>query len=112
MKLMIVDDNAAIRRLVRELLSDVAKEFVECADGEEAVAEFPRVRPDWVVMDVMMKVMDGLTATRRIVAAFPEARIVVVSHDVDPKLSEMAVEAGAAQFLSKEDLLELRRVCR
>jgi len=108
MKVMIVDDNAEMRGLIRALLAEVASEFVECADGEEAVAVYGRELPDWAVMDVAMKVMDGLTATRRIKSKFPDSRIVVVTQHNNPKLGECAREAGAEGFLLKENLLELR----
>src|SRR5262245_55744301 len=108
MKVMIVDDNAEIRQLIRSLLAGVANEFVECTDGEEAVATFDAERPDWAVMDVAMRVMDGLTATRLIVSKFPESQIMVVTQHDHPKLRERAREAGARGFLSKEDLMDLR----
>jgi len=104
---MIVDDNAEMRTLIRSLLSGVVQEFVECAGGEEAVAKFATERPDWTVMDVCMPGMNGLTATRRIVAQFPEARIVVITQYDDRKLRDLAREAGATDFLSKEELIRL-----
>ena len=107
---MIVDDNAEMRTLIRSLLSGVVQEFVECAGGEEAVAKFATERPDWTVMDVCMPGMNGLTATRRIVAQFPEARIVVITQYDDRKLRDLAREAGATDFLSKEELIRLDAV--
>ncbi len=108
MKVMIVDDNAEIRGLIRALLADVASEFVECADGREAVAVYETERPDWAVMDVAMKAMDGVTATRLITSKFPGSQIMIVTQHNHPKLRERAQEAGAAGFLLKEDLMELR----
>jgi two-component system, chemotaxis family, chemotaxis protein CheY len=104
---MIVDDNAEMRTLIRTLLSGVAQEFVECAGGEEAVARFASERPDWTVMDVCMPGMNGLTATRRIVAQFPEASILVITQHQNPKVRDSAFEAGAKGFLSKEELTRL-----
>ena len=107
MKVMIVDDNAQIRALIRTVLSDVASEFVECADGREAVAVYETERPDWAVMDVMMGGIDGVTATRLITSRFPNSRVLVVTQHNNPKLRERAHEAGAKGFLLKEDLTEL-----
>ena len=45
--MLVVNDNAEMRTLIRSVLRDVAQEFVECASGEEAVATFPVERPDW-----------------------------------------------------------------
>ena len=108
MKVMIVDDNAEMRGLIRTMLAGVAIEFVECADGGEAVAAYGTERPDWAVMDVAMKTMDGLTATRLITSNFPGSHILVVTHHNNPKLRESAREAGAEGFLLKEDLMQLR----
>jgi len=108
MKVMIVDDNAQMRSLIRTVLADVAGEFVECADGREAVDAYATERPDWAVMDVAMGVMDGLTATRLITSQFPGSQVVVVTHHNNPKLRERAEEAGAKSFLLKEDLIKLR----
>lgn len=108
MKVMIVDDNAEMRSLIRGLLSERAFEFVECSDGREAVATYGTQRPDWTVMDVAMKEMDGLTATRMITSSFPGSHIIVVTQHNNPKLRERAQEAGAEGFLLKEDLIELR----
>ena len=108
MKVMIVDDNAQMRGLIRNMLEQVASEFVECSDGQEAVAAFEMERPDWAVMDVAMGVMDGLTATKLIKSRFPTSQIMVITHHNNPKLRERAQEVGASGFLLKEDLLELR----
>ena len=108
MKVMIVDDNAEMRSFIRTLLGEVANEFVECADGREAVAVYETERPDWAVMDVKMGAMDGVTATRLITSRFPNSRIMIVTQHGNPKLRDRAQEAGAAGFLLKEDLLELR----
>lgn len=105
---MIVDDSAEIRTFIRTLLSDVASEFVECADGKEAVAVYETERPDWAVMDVMMGGVDGVTATRLITSKHPGSQVMIVTQHNHPKLKERAHEAGAAGFLLKENLLELR----
>jgi CheY-like chemotaxis protein len=108
MKVMIVDDNAEMRSLIRTLLDGVANEFVEYADGQEAVAAYGTERPDWAVMDVAMKAMDGLTATKLITSNFPGSHVLVITHHNNPKLRESAREAGAEGLLLKEDLLSLR----
>jgi CheY-like chemotaxis protein len=109
-KVMIVDDNAEMRTLIRSLLIGVAQEFVECAGGEEAVARFATERPDWTVMDVVMPGMNGLAATRRIKAQFPEARILVITQHHNLKLRGSAREAGATSFLDKDQLIGLESI--
>ena len=108
MKVMIVDDNAEVRKLIRTVLADLAGEFVECADGEQAVAAYDQHRPDWTVMDVMMDRMDGLTATQLITSRFPNSHIIIITQHDNPKLRARASEVGATRFLIKDNLLELR----
>ena len=112
MKVMIVDDNAEMRGFIRTLLAEVADDFVECADGSEAVAIYEAERPDWAVLDVAMGGMDGVTATRLITAKFPKSHIMIMTQHNHPKLRESAREAGAAGFLLKEDLLQLPSALR
>ena len=107
MKVMIVDDNAEIRALIRTVLAGVAGEIVECSDGGQAVAVYGTELPDWAVMDIAMGEMDGLTATRLIKSRFPDSHIMVITHHNNPKLRQSAHEAGAEGFLLKEELTEL-----
>jgi CheY-like chemotaxis protein len=111
MMLLIVDDNAAIRRLLRRLTSDLAERIEECADGAEALAAYEQHHfgaADWVLMDVEMAGMDGLTATRELRAAHPEARVIIVTKYNDEQLRAAAFNNGACGFVPKENLLELR----
>ena len=110
MKIMIVDDHREMRRLVRCTLSHMVDEFVECENGSEAVAAFARERPDWTIMDIAMKPMDGLEATGRIKARFADARILILTQHDSPPMREAALSAGACGFLAKENLSELGTV--
>ena len=110
MKIMIVDDHQEMRRLLRNTLSHLAADFREYGDGGEAVAAFGHERPDWTVMDMAMKGMSGLEATRRIKASFPDARILVLTQHDSPGVRRAAREAGASAFLSKDQLGEIEQV--
>lgn len=112
MKIMIVDDHAEIRRLLRSLLEELASEFTECADGAQAVAEFARQRPDWTIMDIAMKGMDGLEATRLIQKQFADSRIVMLTQHDTPQMRAAALEAGACAFISKDNLRQLATILR
>ena len=109
---MIVDDHTEMRRLLRTLLGDLASEFTECVDGAEAVAEFARQRPDWTIMDIAMKGMDGLEATRRILKQFASSRILMLTQHDTPQMRAAALEAGACAFLSKDNLGQLGAILR
>ncbi len=111
MRLLIVDDNAAMRRLIRRLTSDLVERIEECADGSEALAVYEQYQfgaADWVLMDIEMSGMDGFNATRQLRAAHPEARILIVTKHNDEQLREAAFRHGACGFVLKENLLELR----
>ncbi len=110
MNLLIVDDHQPMRRLIKSLLADLAENISECADGAEALEIYRQTRPDWVLMDIEMNTVDGLTATSRITAAFPEARVVIVTNYDNAKLRSAASAAGACGYVLKEDLSQLREV--
>jgi DNA-binding NarL/FixJ family response regulator len=109
MRLLIVEDNANVRRLIRSIVKGIA-EIAECDDGAQALAAYRQSRPDWVLMDIKMAAVNGIQAAREIKAAFPEARIVMVTNYDDAELREAARNAGASRYLLKENLLEIRRL--
>ena len=109
-KILIVDDNPKIREMIKEILSNKFDEFIEHNDGEGALSKYTKFKPDWVVMDVKMKNLDGIKATKEILTKFPAARIVIVSHFSDKDTQREALRAGAKIFIGKENLTELTDV--
>jgi len=107
MKVLIVDDNANVRLLLRDHLPAAADEIYECGDGDEAFPLFKKHRPDWVLMDQEMPNMDGLTAIRKIIADFPDANICMVTAFDNDELRTEAFHAGAIGFVVKDNLFEL-----
>jgi CheY-like chemotaxis protein len=110
MTILIVEDNEPMRDLLKKLVRDLAEDLTECDDGVEALETYQRCHPDWVLMDIKMRGMDGLTATRQIKAAFPKARIIIVTGHDDARLRAAARKAGACGYVHKENLLELRHI--
>jgi CheY-like chemotaxis protein len=110
MNLLIVEDNDEMRRMMVRLVRGLAEHTYECRDGAEALPAYTRHRPEWVLMDVKMKEMDGISATRQIMASYPEAHIMIVTDYDDPDLREAARTAGACEYVTKENLLEVRRI--
>ena len=108
--ILIVDDSAPMRRTIRSLLGKVAGEMHECSDGDEALAAYERYWPDWVVMDIKMERVDGIAATRLIVAEYPDAKVAILTSYDEPDLAKLARDAGARACLLKDDLRSLRRI--
>jgi DNA-binding NarL/FixJ family response regulator len=102
-RILLVDDQSLFREALRTLLS-LQPDFdivAEAADGEQAVALAAKVAPDVVLMDLRMPVMNGVEATRRIVAAEAKRRVIVLTtFDEDAEVFE-ALRAGAAGYLLK-----------
>lgn len=103
-RVMVADDHALVRTMLSMLLADVdGFEVVGTSeDGAAAVTQALALRPDVVVMDLNMPRMDGVEATRRIVAALPGTRVVVLTGGTAPEWQEAALAAGATCVLTKD----------
>jgi DNA-binding NarL/FixJ family response regulator len=101
---LIADDQALVRVGLRKILEAEPDLDVEgeAADGEEAIGEARRLRPDVVLMDIRMPVLDGIEATRRIVQAQPGTRVLILTtFGLDTYVYE-ALRAGASGFMLKD----------
>jgi two-component system invasion response regulator UvrY len=104
---MLVDDHALVRMGFRMLLADAQVEVVgEAGDGELACQDYPRLRPDVVVMDLSMPGMGGLEAVRRLLAQDPKARILALSAHEDTAHPRRVLRAGALGYLAKRSAPE------
>ena len=103
-RILIADDHAMVRRGMRDFLGLHADLEVvgEAADGSEAVELAMRLRPDVVVMDLLMPVQDGIAATAAIKAACPDVEVVALTSFVEEARVVAAIEAGASGFLLKD----------
>lgn len=102
-RILLADDHAMLREGLRRSLTHEGYEIVaEAADGQEALDLASRHRPDLVLMDVTMPVLDGLEATRRLHEILPDIRVVVLTMHAEPKLARDAIQAGAMGYLVKD----------
>jgi DNA-binding NarL/FixJ family response regulator len=102
-RVLIVDDDDLMRAGLRGMLSnDEAIEVVgEAGDGREVVYRTRLLRPDVVLMDVRMPDLDGISATRELLAAFPEVKVVILTTFEQDDYIFGALSAGASGFLLK-----------
>jgi two-component system chemotaxis response regulator CheY len=108
---LIVDDSAFMRFHLRRLM-DAFENVVanEAANGNEALSEYERIRPDIVLMDIIMPGLEGVEAVKRICQSDPAARVIMVSSVSYAEKVNEALAAGAKCFLPKPVTTEqLRR---
>jgi DNA-binding NarL/FixJ family response regulator len=99
---LVVDDTPRIRTEIRLLLEDSGLTVVgEGSHGAEGVMLARELRPDVVLMDVRMPILDGIAATSHITRELPDTRVIVLSAFDDQELTAAALAAGASAILSK-----------
>ncbi len=103
-RVLLVDDHAMVRAGIAALLSstDDLEVAGQAADGEAAVAACAETRPDVVLMDLSMPGVDGVEATRRVLAADPDLRVVVLTSFSDRERVADALDAGAVGYQLKD----------
>jgi DNA-binding NarL/FixJ family response regulator len=107
-RVLVADDQSMVRAGFRLLLADETdiEVVAEASNGKEAIAQTARFHPDVILMDIRMPEMDGLEATRRILATETSARILILTtFDLDDYVFE-ALRAGASGFVLKDEPAE------
>ena len=99
--ILVADDSAYARRLLRQALESAGHQVLEAANGMAAIETFFLQRPDVVLLDLTMGDLDGLEVLRRVRDMVPDARVIVVSADIQRTTAESVLAAGASQFLGK-----------
>jgi two-component system chemotaxis response regulator CheY len=100
-KVLLVDDSGLARRSTRRILEGAGYEVVEAEDGMAAIERYFVEKPDVVMLDLVMKGMYGLEVLSKLREMDPDARVVVLSADIQTSSRELVQAAGAAGFLSK-----------
>jgi DNA-binding NarL/FixJ family response regulator len=106
-KLMIVDEQAISRHLVRQVVALPQDTVLECLSPDEAMKAVGIFRPDCVVMGVSRPVPSAFQAIKSIRESYPQMRVVAVSTLHEHQLQKMANEAGASGYVTTENLSEL-----
>ena len=102
-KLLLVDDHQMVRLALSSYFSiqDDMEVIGEAEDGQEGVNQALSLRPDVILMDLVMDGMDGIEATKEILAQWPEAKIIIVTSFIDDEKVFPAMEAGASGYMLK-----------
>jgi two-component system, chemotaxis family, chemotaxis protein CheY len=101
-KILIVDDAAFMRMMIKDILTKNGFEVVgEAADGAQAVEKYKEVQPDLVTMDITMPEKDGIAALKDIKAMDPAAKIIMCSAMGQQAMVIDAIQAGAKDFIVK-----------
>ncbi|WP_019243295.1 MULTISPECIES: response regulator transcription factor [Bacillus] len=102
-KVLFVDDHEMVRIGVSAYLSSQPDIEVigEASDGGEGVEKALQLKPDIILMDLVMKEMDGIQATKEIIEQWPEAKIIIVTSFLDDEKVYPALEAGATSYMLK-----------
>jgi len=101
-RILVVDDAAFMRMMVKEILTKNGFEVVgEASDGVQAVEKFNEFRPDLVTLDITMPEMDGITALKEIKKIDPNAKVIMCSAMGQQAMVIDAIQAGAKDFIVK-----------
>lgn len=100
-RILVVDDAAFMRMRASKLLVDQGHEVIEAENGEDAVKKYQAEKPDLVLMDITMPVMDGLTALKEIKKVDPDAKVAMVTAMGQQSMVIEAIKSGAKDYILK-----------
>lgn len=110
LKLLIVDDQKGIRRLLTEVFLEYGYEIESCANGIKALELIPEFQPDLIIMDVKMPGMNGIDVLRKIRETDKELKVIMMTAYGDQHYVNQAEALGVARFIIKPfDLNELKK---
>ena len=116
MKVLVTDDSKMARKMVTKVLKDVLHEEVEiyeALNGQEALDLYKEVLPKIVFLDLTMPVMDGFQALEKIKEFDKDAKVVIISADIQKLSMEKALELGAFNFIKKPiDLVKMEQILK
>jgi len=100
-RILVVDDSGLARRRARTILEGAGFEVLEAEDGMSALERYFVAKPDVVLLDLVMKGMYGLDVLAKLRELDPDAKVIVVSADVQTSSHDMVADAGGAAFVIK-----------
>lgn len=114
-KILITDDSSFMRNLLDDILIEEGHEVFHAADGQEMLEKFDEIQPDLVLLDIVMPIMDGISAIEELKSRNPNAKIVMCTAQGQWFKKEEAFAKGASAYIekpfgAKEVLLVIREV--
>lgn len=106
---MIVDDNKEMRETLKSVVANMVSVVDECEDGADVIQHYRASHPDFVLMDIAMKNIDGIRATRMLIKEFPDAKVVMVSNYDGEEIMSEALKAGSIGYVHKEYLTSIKQ---
>lgn len=100
-KVLIVDDDPSIRRLLNRILRDMGHSTIEAADGNEALVLLQSENPALILLDLHMPRLDGLATLEAILESNPEMGVIMMTGDGDEERGKAAMQRGACDYLPK-----------
>lgn len=100
-KLLVVDDEPVVRRLIRKLLQQAGYGVIEAADGDDALELIRREHPVLVLLDIHMPRLDGIATLDAILEIDPKVGVIMVTGDGQETRAKMAMDRGACDYLAK-----------
>jgi two-component system response regulator DesR len=102
MKLMIVDQQAGTREMIRQFLNLPGIAFCECASGDEALARAREFKPDWITVDVNLLGVEGFQTAANLRAEHPSARVIIVTGYDEPHFLKLYNSVGRSALFEKK----------
>ena len=100
-RILVVDDSALARRMLSTLLSGAGYEVLEAEDGDVALEQYFLNKPDLVMLDLVMRGLNGLELLTKLKELDPSARVVVATADIQDLTRQMVMEHGAKGYVTK-----------
>ena len=107
MRLMIVDDNRRMRKIIIQMVAQKEDAILECGSGEDAIANYSDFNPDWILMDIQMDEMNGFTAAEKILKQKPKTNIAFVTNHNSEIYRETARNIGIKHYFLKLNLFKI-----
>jgi two-component system chemotaxis response regulator CheY len=100
--ILVVDDSGVMRRNMKTIITSAGHKVIgEAGDGEAAFRAYEKHKPDVITMDITMPRMDGITASKKILETYPDAKIIMVTSLDEEHMVKNAIECGAKNYILK-----------